>query len=272
MTDGDNPDVEPGTTLPVPPSCDGRSSASDEGDRNANWEEVHEGADLFALGDSPDDPAKGVSVEKHNLLDDRDSANDDKRSEQVGPETTSPLHHAASGHERSLTESESKILDSIVNQAMLGATLNDGLELPWEKGIMACIFGDEPLAAVPKVPTLSHNMDDRLPDREQMLGNNLDPPAKRQRVCNSTLRMYERAIRFRNNLTDHEADEAKWNRAIEKLYAVILSSPGVVPDGVRFQEGHMDINFRQLRTLCGSRSPNTVAKRVNFFCQAKCSP
>ena len=43
---------------------------------------------------------------------------------------------------------------------------------------------------------------------------------------------------------------------------VMISSPGTAPTGVRFQDGHMDLNLRQIRVLCGSRSPNTVAKRA----------
>ena len=128
---------------------------------------------------------------------------------------------------------------------------------------MACIFGDEPLATTPKLPTLQHDIDERGLTRENEAERSMEPPAKKQRTCNTTLRLYERAIHFRNNMTDHEADEAKWNRALEKLYIVIISSPGSIPAGIRFQEDRMDLNLRQLKTLCGSRSPNTVAKRVN---------
>ena len=105
-------------------------------------------------------------------------------------------------------------------------------------------------------------MDDKRVVPSQEFTNLGEPQPKRQRVLNSTLRMYERAIQFRNVLTDHDSDEIKWSRALEKLYTVMISSPGTVPEGVRFQEGHMDLNLKQIRVLCGSRSPNTVAKRA----------
>ena len=60
-----------------------------------------------------------------------------------------------------------------------------------------------------------------------------------------------------------EADEAKWNRALEKLYAIMISSPGGIPSGVQIKPGHMDINLQQIRILCGSHSLNTVLKRAN---------
>ena len=121
---------------------------------------------------------------------------------------------------------------------------------------------------MPTIPTLSHSMDGRQAAPDDNAARDSEPAAKRQRVSVSTLKFYERAISFRNSLSDHEADEAKWNRALEKLYAVVISSPGAAPAGVRFQDGHMELNLKQLRVLCGARSPNTVAKRaaslVNF--------
>lgn len=272
MTDGDNQDFEPGSTLPVPPSCDGHSPESEETSQGQNRNDDQGDVDWFALGESLDGPelecGAGEQQDRQCMGDhDVEPVFEHKPHDHNVAATVLSSNREDFDHERTLNESESRILDSMVNQAMLSASLDDGLELPWERGVMACIFGDEPLAAVPKIPDLAHNLDDRKIDRERSGSGSLEPQAKRQRVCNTSLRLYERVIRFKNNLTDHEADEAKWNRAIEKLYAVILSSPGVVPDGVRFQEGHMDLNFRQLRTLCGSRSPNTVAKRVN--CLAK---
>jgi hypothetical protein len=127
---------------------------------------------------------------------------------------------------------------------------------------MASILGDEPLTPVPRIPTVAHSMDPCKPENGLDTSYQVEPQTKRQRVANSTLRLYERAIIFRNSLTDHEADDAKWSRALEKLYAVMISSPGIAPDGVHFKEGRMDLNFKQIRTLCGYRSPNTVAKRA----------
>lgn len=245
MTDGENQDLEPGSTLPVPAACDGHSPDSEVNSQNPIENDVNEGEDWFAVGDGVDGSTLECPPEHQDQQELHDLDDDGKRHGQFTAATASSMDQAVPGHERALNETESKMLDSMVNQAILSASLNDGLELPWEKGIMACIFGDEPLAAVPKIPAIAHSMDDRKTDQAQSVGGSLEPHAKRQRTCNTTLRLYERAIRFKNNLTDHEADEAKWNRAIEKLYAVILSGPGVVPDGVRFQEGHMDLNFRQ---------------------------
>ena len=259
MTDGDGAEIEPGTTLPVPPALDGNSSASDGcegiGDRTSDVNE----ANFFASAESPfwAEGEDGEPGDSHT---------------EAGP--SGDHSHCAFQHDfdlrdrdkdlmnQPLSEAESKTLDSMVNQAMLSASLNDGLQLPWEVGVMASIFGDAPLASVPSIPSLAHNMDDNRVAPRQELASLGEPQPKRQRLLNSTLRMYERAIQFRNVLTDHDSDEIKWSRALEKLYTVMVSSPGTLPEGVRFQEGHMDLNLKQIRVLCGSRSPNTVAKRA----------
>lgn len=264
MTDGDGAEIEPGTTQPVPPSFDGTSPTSDGDEVSAAEHQNKDERDLFG-GNRPDDDSSPRQMEGEV----------DMQAEHMvfpgQPDVNSPdnLHHGASAPRMGLnfrgnhlSENESKILDSMVNQAMLSASLNDGLQLPWETGVMASIFGDAPLASVPSIPSVAHNMDDqkRVPGQEIMHPG--EPQPKRQRVFNSTYRMYERAIQFKNVLTDHDSDEVKWSRALEKLYTVMISSPGTAPTGVRFQDGHMDLNLRQIRVLCGSRSPNTVAKRA----------
>ena len=260
MTDGDTQELEPGSALPVPPDLDG-DSPEDVNTPNLEFDEVEKPLHLFAAeaenGESADGERADSNFSEHY-----------QGLEQEGVDSEHLPSTSAAGNEMPLSESEAKVLDAMVNQAMLGASMNSGLELPWETGVMASIFGDEPLTSMPAIPMLAHNMDGSRTRPVAETITDPKPMAKRQRVTNSTLKLYERAIRFRNNLTDHEADEARWNRALVKLYAVIIASPGTTPAGVKFQDGHMELNLKQLRVLCGSRSPNTVAKRasslVNF--------
>jgi hypothetical protein len=258
-TDGDGADIEPGTTLPVPPALDGNSTTSDGGDGVGDKSSDVNEENLFASAESP------LWAEGEEELPEGNNA----KVSLSGGHDQCTFPHGLDFRDKdkdvrsqSLSEAESRTLDSMVNQAILSASLNDGLQLPWEVGVMASIFGDAPLASIPSIPSLAHNMDDKKVAPSRDFTNSGEPQPKRQRVLNSTLRMYERAIQFRNVLTDHDSDEIKWSRALEKLYTVMISSPGTVPEGVRFQEGHMDLNLKQIRVLCGSRSPNTVAKRA----------
>ena len=62
-------------------------------------------------------------------------------------------------HDDVLTDQDRATLDAMVHQAMLGASLQDGLSLPWERGIMANIFGDAPLVTLPQFPQVAHSID-----------------------------------------------------------------------------------------------------------------
>lgn len=255
MTDGDALDLEPGSALPVPPDIDGTShDVGDHDDRVSQTEDVGD-VEFFNYDDDAADLVEGGGAE--------DQATE--REPEGWPQDfwePPSAEWPVSEPEPALNEAESKTLDAIVNQAVLGATLNDGLELPWETGVMASIFGDVPLAVTPQIPALTHSIDESKIERRETTEAEVEPAPKRQRGNNSTLRLYERVIRFKNSLTDHETDEAKWNRALEKLYAVVISSPGIAPTGVRLQDGQMELNIKQLRVLCGARSPNTVSKRA----------
>jgi len=165
-------------------------------------------------------------------------------------------------HDDVLTDQDRATLDAMVHQAMLGASLQDGLSLPWETGIMATIFGDAPLVTLPEVPQVAHSIDPA----------NIEPAVaethtKRARTDAFTCRLYERAIAFRNTLSDLEMDHAKWNKALEKLYTVMVSGPSSCPSGVKFDPLDMDRNLQQIRVLCGARSPNTISKRANSLLQ-----
>lgn len=255
MTDGEAQDLEPGSSLPVPPELDGVSPVDGEGADEHDPDDGNGSCSLFEYADS-----SGAQPDRENAVDEPEDKEPDLWA--LNPWEPPPTDRHCLEQEAPLSETEARALDAMVNQAVLGATLNDGLELPWETGVMASIFGDVPLAATPRIPTLAHSIDDRKIERREAPDGDSEPLPKRQRGNNSTLRLYERAIRFRNTMTDHETDEAKWNRALEKLYAVVISSPGTTPTGVRFQHGQMELNLKQLRVLCGSRSPNTVAKRA----------
>jgi len=165
-----------------------------------------------------------------------------------------------------LTDVERATLDSMVHQAMLSASLTDGLSLPWESGVMATIFGDAPLVAVPQLPKVAHTLDhsEMPPDSPQ---GQMGSRVKKAKTDAPTSRLYERAISFKNTFSNLELDQAKWNRALEKLYAVMVSGPKSKPDGMNFIEGEMERNLHQIRLLCGSRSPNTISKRAHSLLQ-----
>ena len=218
MTDGDDAEIEPGTTLPVPPSLDGISPTSGGDNVEGDGYPFSDREDLFADDPSPCHPGCDDDDLEGNKSDSGpwDSQDQDTLAQDAAPARKDQVLRG-----RFLSDAESKVLDSMVNQAMLSASLDDGLQLPWETGVMASIFGDAPLASMPSIPSLAHSMDDRkvLPSKDQP--SSVKPQPKRQRVLNSTLRMFERAIQFKNVLTDHDADEVKWNRALEKLYTVM---------------------------------------------------
>ena len=226
MTDGDDADIELGTTLPVPPALDGHSTTSEGGDGTGDKSLEGNDADNFSTAESP------LWAEEAEELPDESNAKAVFPGEHDSHTLAQGMDHRDGGKDmrnQSLSEAESRALDSMVNQAMLSASLDDGLQLPWEVGVMASIFGDAPLASMPSIPDLAHNMEDKRVVPSQEFASLGEPQTKRQRVLNSTLRVYERAIQFRNVLTDHDADEIKWSRALEKLYAIMASSPGAVP-------------------------------------------
>ena len=162
-----------------------------------------------------------------------------------------------------LSSQEARVLDSMVNQAMLSASIEDGLTLPWETGVMAAIFGDEPLVSLPKQTKVAHSLQAGPSFGPDKHSDCPGQPSKRLKTSETTQRRYERAIVFKNSLTDRELDDAKWNRALEKLYAIMVSCQEGTPQGVRFDEKDIELNLRQIKILCGARSPNTVAKRAN---------
>ena len=169
-------------------------------------------------------------------------------------------------HDDVLTDQDRATLDAMVHQAMLGASLQDGLSLPWERGIMANIFGDAPLVTLPQFPQVAHSIDPANvePQPPEAVA---ETHTKRARTDAFTCRLYERAISFRNSLSYLEMDHAKWNKALEKLYTVMVSGPSSCPSGVKFDPLDMDRNLQQIRVLCGARSPDTISKRANSLLQ-----
>ena len=178
------------------------------------------------------------------------------------PGCSSVAHEEPRLEEDELTEADKTTLDSIVHQAMLSASLADGLSLPWETGIMATIFGDAPIEQEPSLPMIAHSLDHSELGHASQRGR-LEGQAKRQRTETSANRLYERAISFKTTLTDPEMDQAKWSRALEKLYTVMVSGPS----SFTFTAVDVAKNLRQIRLLCGARSPNTIAKRANSLLQ-----
>ena len=242
-------DLEPdeGSHIPLPPDIDGH----EESDSHVEEPPSH-AADAFPIGDEELFP---LSIDDEFAAGAPDPSLDQEHLADELCEMKCPREAPLSDHERS-------VLDSMVHQAMLSADLSDNLALPWETGIMATIFNDEPLVTVPEVPKIAHTLD------HAEAAKFLSEPAmervpKRQKLDTAGCRLYERAIVFKNTLSDHESDQAKWNRALEKLYTVMVSGPHSTPLGIIFDDSDMDKNLQQVKILCGARSPNTIAKRAN---------
>ena len=253
---------EVGSCLPLPPDID------DSADDSLN----DGGEDLDLFGVHSEGPGGSDSLLADGGLD--AMLGEYGQVGELGAEYE-PSDYAASAKEDTsrhmhtedtLTQEARETLDSMVRQAVLSAELGDGLTLPWESGVMATIFGDAPLVASPEIPMVAHTL-----DLSQTAQNSAQPTLelnpKRQKVDSSCYRLYERAISFKNTMTDPEADLAKWNRALEKLYAVMVSGPHSSPTSVKFDLFDMDRNLQQIRVLCGARSPNTIAKRANSLLQ-----
>ena len=245
-----NPDV--GTHLPLPPNIDGSCDESLENDE----EPPH----------LDEDPTVGVEELFGSISDlDYDDAGLDVLGQTPSPPADDPERPRVST-DVELTEREKSVLDSMVHQAMMSADLTDSLALPWETGVMATIFSDAPLVAAPELPRLAHTIDHaESARRTDELGVERVP--KKQRTDGCGYKLYERAICFKNTMSDLETDQAKWNRALEKLYTVMVSGPSSRPVGVNFSDEDMDRNLHQIRVLCGARSPNTIAKRANSLLQ-----
>ena len=250
--DSENFVPDEGTHLPLPPNIDGHV-----GDQ---MEEV-------AASPHPTGPATHETEELFGSFsgDEENFMRQDERAPSCPPSVDSR------GKQQSfdagpLTDRERAVLDSMVHQAMMSADLSDGLTLPWETGIMATIFNDAPLVPAPEIPKVAHTLDHAESSRH------LNEPAmervpKKQKTDGCGHKLYERAISFKNTLSDPEVDQTKWNRALEKLYTVMVSGPNSTPTGVKFDDGDMDRNLQQIRVLCGARSPNTIAKRANSLLQ-----
>jgi hypothetical protein len=259
--------AECGTDLPVPEAFDrcSQSSADVTVDslevpaEASESEGLYDGALPGNLVGADDEDLTGFA-ERTDL-----EAKDDALVQEtlVDGKTKDPCNT----HSPPLTFQDSRVLDSMVNQAMLSASIEDGLTLPWETGVMTAIFGDEPLVTLPKPVKLTHSLqtDQPLGPRNQDAGTG--QASKRLRTAEASQRRFERAIVFKNSLTDRELDDAKWNRALEKLYAIMVSCPAGTPQGVKFDTKDIELNLRQIKILCGARSPNTVAKRANSLAQ-----
>ena len=254
--DSENSLPDRGTPLPLPSNID--SHAIDDDQQSQDPAQLHNPADSEGLAqDSSDPPPQSMTDEGMDLF---------------GHESCSLPSFAAEVQEDDptlsdeLTEADKVTLDSIAHQAMLSASLSDGLALPWESGIMASIFGDAPLVQETALPKVSQALDPSELGQQSRRGQ-VEGPSKRQRTDVGGNRLYERAISFKNTLTDPEMDQAKWSRALEKLYTVMVSGPESCPSSIAFSSEDVERNLRQIRLLCGARSPNTVAKRANSLLQ-----
>ena len=254
-------DLEESSNLPLPPDIDGNQETAEEETLDT---EASAHAEIEQVSEDPDDvdlhrPPRFLST---SLEPSEPSDHPEMDTFSVGKFEVESQEGPFADHGGQLSEGETKILDSMVEQAMLSAQMSVSIPLPWETGIMATIFGETPLQDLPSIPSLQHSipgfqqrdLDDTPEDSSRQV--------KRRRGEDYCVKLYERAISFGNTLTDKELDDTRWSRALEKLYAVMVSSPGVKPDGIHFRDDDMELNLRQIRILCGSRSPNTVTKRA----------
>lgn len=258
--DSQNEVPEIGSRLPLPDDIDGQSvSCESDGCEPTQQDETQEpelsfesGIPALVPGEGGDPPYDSWETDLLEAAESIASPSFPPEDHLVPQDSTADL----------LSDREKAVLDSMVRQAMLSADVSDGLTLPWETGIMASIFGDAPLAPNPELPKVAHTVDQAAsaPDRA---GPILECNPKRQKTDNSSFKLYERAISFKNTLSDLEADQSKWTRALEKLYTVMVSGPDSRPASIKFETDDMDHNLRQIRVLCGARSPNTIAKRAN---------
>ena len=267
--DAENVLPEGGTPLPLPEDIDSHVD-----------QETHDTQDTIPTEALGTDASGETGQMRDDLWDCSHQSADEMPTDEPQPElgdTFGPGHenpsefmsqtpHELSSKEGELNDADKALLDSMVHQAMLSASLDDGLSLPWETGVMASIFSDAPLAPMPQLPKVAHTLDHTETDPNSPLGQ-VGSRAKKPRIEAPATRLYERAISFKNTLTDPELDQMKWNRALEKLYAVMVSGPNSRQEGINFAEGDMERNLHQIRLLCGARSPNTISKRANSLLQ-----
>ena len=87
---------------------------------------------------------------------------------------------------------------------------------------------------------MTHHLDPAAPTGGVGHDDVAGSPPKRPRLTTST----ERVISFGNALTDPEIDEARWNRDLGKLYAIMVSCPAGTPPGVDFKDKNIDACLR----------------------------
>lgn len=131
MTDRENQELEPGSALPVPPSLDGASPTSEadvedtaEGPEFGDQEVVGKTTGPYEFGDDVC-LVGGAELDKE-----LDAGHLERNLDSSASQTGSRPDLLDAGNERDLSEFKASVLDSMVNQAILSAFLNDGLELP----------------------------------------------------------------------------------------------------------------------------------------------
>eukprot|EP00435_Cladocopium_sp_Y103_P024632 s391_g6.t1 len=152
MTDGENPEEE-ARDLPLPRDIDGdvgRDSEAEEGEQleavdRIAWRNLDSAAQEMAETIDEFSDQGDLFGGPDNELHFEPAASSSGQWEHI-PETE-PEHKP--------TRQQLEAFDGMINQAILGAQLNDGLTLPWEEGIFKVIFQDEPLWSLPELPKIA---------------------------------------------------------------------------------------------------------------------
>ena len=152
-------------------------------------------------------------------------------------------------------------LDRMLLQARISGLGNTLPSLPWESGVMSCIFGDgllsRPTFAQPRPPApVADTRKDPLAE------------AKSSRVRAAPENLYERSFHARADVPVQEEEDHLWVLAINKwccIFSLAQDDPGSV--GMQaaqclVAEGE-SARDELIRDVFGLRSPRTAIKRAN---------
>ena len=151
-------------------------------------------------------------------------------------------------------------IDRMLLLARSGGCVDSLPRLPWETGVMACIFGDgalpRPILQQPRAP---------LPeDPSTTVSEEL--PVPRTRAAPDTL--FERSFSARADIGAQDEDDHLWTLAISKwccIFSLAQDDPGQVGEQAAqclVAEGK-DARDELIRDVFGIKSPRTAIKRAN---------
>ena len=186
-------DLEESSNLPLPPDIDGNQEAAEEEildteeSAQAEAERVSQGPEdedrhrpprFLSNPVEPSEPSDHLELDTSSVENVEAEAQEDPLADRGGQ----------------LSEGDTKILDSMVEQAMLSAQMSVSIPLPWETGIMATIFGEAPLQDLPSIPNLQHSIPGFHQRDLDATPEDSSRQVKRRRGEDYCVKLYERAI------------------------------------------------------------------------------